>query len=67
MVLLVIVLCVRARVSSPLMCRALRRKTFGNFLSVVVVVATCSAVPCTVEMDMRWANGDVFITRSGRI
>ena len=28
---------------------------------------TCNAVPCLVDMDMRWANGDVFIIRSGRI
>ena len=28
---------------------------------------TCSAVPCTVDMDMIWANGDVLIIRSGRI
>ena len=30
-------------------------------------VITCSAVPSTVDMDMRWANGDVFIIRSGCI
>ena len=27
----------------------------------------CTAVPCTVDMDMKWANGDVFGISSGRI
>ena len=28
---------------------------------------TCSAVLCPVDMDMRWANGDMFTFRSGRV